>query len=96
MTEHRRSYWKTVILATLASAFLLALAGTLIVASAAGARSWSLPGWIPVVGAALALPPAATCLLVAIGGLLCLRRDTLETRGKPYRLPDSAQSVPLN
>ena len=91
MTLHRRSYWKTVIPALIASAMLVGMVIALI-AAAVLARGWSGIGWILWGAAAfLVIPAAGACVLVAVGGLISLRRDTLEGRGRPYGLPDSVK-----
>jgi hypothetical protein len=94
MTAHRRSYWKTVVLATLASVILLVLSGALAAQAVVAGQAWNTMVWGAwVVGILVVVPPLAVCLLVAIGGMLSLRRDTLEERGRPYGLPDSARST---
>jgi hypothetical protein len=50
--------------------------------------AWS---WISLTAAALVVLASVFCLLIAAGGLICLRRDRLEEVGKPYGLPISAR-----
>lgn len=90
MNDTRRSYWKTVIPAFLFSVVLMASAGILVFATQATRLSsaWS---WISLTAAALVVLASVFCLLIAAGGLICLRRDRLEEVGKPYGLPISAR-----
>lgn len=88
MRDHRGSYWKTVIAASLAGAGALVLLPwlsrpTLLGRGAgppAGRLVWGGLGGIVVVLGMI----AAWSALVVTGGLIALRRDRLETRGVPY------------
>jgi hypothetical protein len=87
---YRRSYWKTIVAAALAAALVL------VVAAGAGARVLAAGDSVAIalvalwgVLAAVAVVTSGTCLLIAAGGVIALRRDRLEARGKPYGLPDS-------
>ena len=85
MTEHRKSYWKTA-----AGTAALALAGLaaivwLVLARQTAQRPWPalviLAWW--AAGLALLCAEMVTVLILA-GALISLRRDSLETRGRPY------------
>jgi len=85
MTALRVSYWKTVGAALLVGCVAVgALAGLTRVAWLVRG-SWSLVGWLLLVGLTLVVSiVVAWAALVAVGGLLSLHRDALETRGVPY------------
>lgn len=75
MDDHRRSYWKTVVVAS-----ILAAGGTFVL-------GWLLWTAQPVVAVGIGLASGALvgwASLVVAGGLIALRRDTLETLGAPY------------
>jgi len=85
MSAARRSYWKTVVAASLAAGV-----GGALLLGALAARwllpgPWALIGWLAWGGALLLLVLASgSAALVACGGLIGLRRDALEARGVPY------------
>jgi hypothetical protein len=92
VTDHRRSYWKTIILALVASAVLLALASVAMRGALAADAAWPAAG-LRLVAAIVLAPAGLTCLLIAAGGLMSLRRDTLEASGRPYGLPHPRKGV---
>lgn len=85
MTEYRTSYWKTA-----ASTALVALAGfgaivLLVVAKLIAQKPWppaAIFGWW--VGGLLLLCSEALTVVVLAGALICLHRDSLESRAVPY------------
>jgi hypothetical protein len=84
MSDHRRSYRKTLGLAVVA---LLGAAGACAGLLVIALRGAAWPAWIWVLWVvALLVPvlPLGLLLLVISGGLIALRRDTLETQGRPY------------
>ena len=91
MAKHRISFWRTTAASAAAALALAALMAALL------AWGWSWPTeaayWAPYLGLGLAelliVPLTAASGLIAAGGLIALRRDSLETKGKPY-----AQSSP--
>src|SRR5215831_6171866 len=91
MAKHRVSFWRTTAASTAAMFALTALMAGLL------AWGWSRPtetaDWAAYVGlglAALLIVPLTTASgLITAGGLIALRRDSLEAKGKPY-----AQSSP--
>ena len=92
MTPHRRSYWKTVLPASFASAILVLLAGLLVSRAIERGGEWPAVVWTAwIVGVLVLFPAIVVSVLVTVGGALTLWRDTLEARGKPYGLPDSAR-----
>ena len=90
MNDTRRSYWKTVVSAFLFSVVLMTIAGVLVFAIPSISLSPVVTG-ISVTAAVLFALASVFCLLIAAGGLICLRRDRLESVGKPYGLPFSAR-----
>jgi hypothetical protein len=86
MAKHRLSFWKTTTASAAAMFVLMALMAGLI------AWGWSLPteaaSWATYLGfgltALLLVPLTAALGLIAAGGLIALRRDSHETKGKPY------------
>lgn len=90
MNDTRLSYWKTVVPALLFSVVLMAIAGILVFTTPA-TRFSSVVSWISLTAAVLFVLASVFCLLIAAGGLICLRRDRLEAVGKPYGLPISAR-----
>lgn len=92
MSEHRRSYWKTVIVALAGVGVLLAVEGRLLAHAVAAGGRWSAVVWgLWLAEETILVLVLVLCLLVAVGGLVSLRRDWLETRGRPYGLPASAR-----
>src|SRR5262245_57086144 len=91
MAKHRVSFWKTTAASAAAMFALMALMGGLLT------WGWSWPTetapWAAYLGLGLAelliVPLTAVSGLIAAGGLIALRRDSLETKGEPY-----AQSSP--
>jgi len=83
MDERRRSYWKTTLAALVAAVGCAVVAGVAGVGISVDAASMALRAvefGAVVVAAVLGL----WTLLVAAGGFIALRRDTLETKGVPY------------
>jgi len=80
MDEHRRSYLKTTIAAA------LAFSGSIVVAGVIASRPTDLVALraMQVAVILLAIPVAGWLLLVVAGGVIALRRDTLERQGRPY------------
>lgn len=85
MTEHRRSYWKTAV-----SAALLALAGFAAIGWLMVERLIAQKPWPPLIilvwwaGGLVLLFGETVTVLVMAGALICLHRDSLESRGVPY------------
>lgn len=98
MAKHRVSFWAT----TAASAATFALTALMV-----GFVTWSLgqsgevPHWPTYLGLGLAafliVPLTAVSGLIAAGGFIALRRDSLEAEGRPYAqsAPREAMSAPV-
>jgi hypothetical protein len=83
VSGYRRSYWKTVVAGLGVAAG--ALAALVILAAVVPPRLGSSVAWLGwAVAVVFAAAAAAGATLVASGGLIALRRDTLEARGIPY------------
>jgi hypothetical protein len=99
MAKHRVSFWRT----TAASAASTIALMTLMTALLAWGWSWPTEAayWGPYLGLGLAelliVPLTAASGLIVAGGLIALRRDSLETKGKPYAQssPREATSSPI-
>jgi hypothetical protein len=99
MAKHRVSFWATT---ATSAAITLALTALMV-----GLVTWSwgpsgeAPHWPTYLGLGLAafviVPLTAGLGLIAAGGSIALRRDSLETKGKPYAqsAPREATSAPL-
>jgi hypothetical protein len=91
VSRHRRSFWKT----TAASAATTVVLAALMIGPVAS--GWSQPSTVPswavylglCLAALLIAPLAVMSGLATAGGLIALRRDSLEAKGRPY-----AQSAP--
>ena len=96
MTSHRRSYWKTVVIAgMLGSSGLAVSAGLAFVF--VRFEPWPITArlaWIS--GTSVAVGAVVWMVLVVAGGLIALHRDRLEDRGLPYvvRTPRERASRP--
>src|SRR5690349_4281697 len=80
MTGHRKSYQRTL----LAAAFVAVMAVAVGVASLVLAALVSFPLFVAGTFAALCFALACAAAWTAAGGLIALKRDTLETRGQAY------------
>lgn len=80
----RRSYRKTVVAAIAAGAILAASIVTGLTALRPGTGSGAIAWAAWLAGVALLAVLLAWAVLIAAGGLLALRRDSLERRGIPY------------
>src|SRR5690349_685892 len=90
MASHRLSAWKTTAIAAVAALCLLAI---VLVTGGLAIRPAAWPAQIGLGGVALLAALALLWLsLVTAGGLIGLRRDTLERRGVPYVGKDSRES----
>jgi hypothetical protein len=85
VTKHRVSFWMTTAASAAAMLTLSALIAGLLAWGWSGATEM---GWATYLGLGLAallvFPLTAAFGLIAAGGLIALRRDSLETKGKPY------------
>src|SRR5262249_15963461 len=90
MNDHRRSYLKTIIAAG------VAFGGSTVVAGVIASRPTDLVALraLQAVLVLLPIPGAGWVLLVVAGGVIALRRDTLESKGLPYapRAPRERQA----
>lgn len=77
MSNHRTSYWKTLLPAGVAGVSLLVL--TLVLTSVVGPTHAVLRGLVIAIGSVMSLP----FLLIALSGLVVLHRDTILTKRKP-------------
>jgi hypothetical protein len=96
MAKHRVSFWKTVTASAAAMFALMALMAGLL------AWGWNLPtgaaSWTTYLGYGLAalfiVPLTAASGLIAVGGLIALRRDSRETKGQPYAQASPREATP--
>src|SRR5258705_1639296 len=86
MAKHRASFWATTAASAATTLALIALMVGLVTLS--WGQSGEVPHWPTYLGlglvACLVVPLTAVSGLIAAGGFIALRRDSLETKGEPY------------
>jgi hypothetical protein len=94
MLDYRRSFWTNTVAA---AATTLALLG-LMLALAVWGWPGEVPSWAAFSGLCLAVlviaPLTVALALVAVGGFIALRRDSLEARAVPYVRPTPREATP--
>jgi hypothetical protein len=87
--DHRRSFVRTTVVASVATVVLAFALGTTVYAIARGSGAGLVPGWLAravlVLVAAGLLTVCMAAGLVSAGGVAVLHRDGCEERGSPYR-----------
>jgi len=95
MAEYRRSYWKTVIAASVVAVGGVASVALLIAAARFRHVSWGPLQWLAWGGASIVGASVAACAaLVVAGGVIGLRREALEARGAPYAPREPREWLP--
>jgi hypothetical protein len=99
MAKHRVSFWATTAASTATTLALTALMVGFVLWD--WGQSGEAPRWPTYLGlgfaAFLIVPLTAASGLIAAGGFIALRRDSLEAKGRPYAqsAPREAMSAPL-